>query len=203
MSRSSVLSAGVNEGDMIDEVGRERVSKSAGHRRVRRFVQEVREVGVEEGVRLIHRHLNGEHVTRSGSGVGRDAILAQPVRDSLNGLGAGSNMCFDLRAGIGTYNAGTARKTTHLGLGQMVAVILACRIAHVEQCGLKAGNVALRHGNREAEHARGGGAVGCEASGHGRVGRTNDEVRLHCAGPAERKREKGGKSEQTGCNHVE
>ena len=54
------------------------------------------EVGVEEGVRLVHGDLNGEHVARGGGGRGRDAILAQPVRDGLNGLGRGSDVLLDL-----------------------------------------------------------------------------------------------------------
>ena len=84
-----------------------------------------------------------------------------------------------------------------------MTVVLAVRVAHIEESVLKAGGVTLGHGDREAEHARRGGKVELEAEGDSIMGGADDKIGVRCGGPAQRKRKDGRKSEQTGCNHVE
>ena len=86
----------------------------------------------------------------------------------------------------------------------MVTVVLAVRVTDVEQRSLEAGRVALGQPNGQTEHARGNeGTVVGESTGHRATLVTDDEVRVRCTGPAQGKRNESGKSEQSGCNHVE
>ena len=84
-----------------------------------------------------------------------------------------------------------------------MSIVFAVWVAHVQKRGLKTGGVTLGHGDREAEHARRGGKVELEAEGDSIMGRADNKIGVRCAGPAQRKRKDGRKSEQTGCNHVE
>ena len=115
---------------------------------------------------------------------------------------AGATCCSTWEARCGCVES-AQKLRTYLGFGKVVTVVLARRITDVEEGGLEAGCAVLGHGNREAEHARGGEGVEAEAEGHRGLGRANDQVGMHCAGPAERKRKEGRKSEQTCCNHCE
>ena len=82
---------------MILDGSRKRVGKRADHRRVGRLVEVGGIVGVEEGIRLVHGHLDGEHVAGGGGGIGRDAVLAQPAGDGLDRLCRRSDVLLDLK----------------------------------------------------------------------------------------------------------
>lgn len=94
--RGDELRGRVDERDVVAHARRERVREGAEHRRVRLFVNIAREVGVEQGVRLLRWDLDRDQVACRGRGRGLDAVLAQPVVNGLQTLGLGSDELLDL-----------------------------------------------------------------------------------------------------------
>ena len=82
---------------MFLQVRRERVGERPHEGLVGRFVRVGRVVGVKQGVRLLYRNLDRDHVAGCRRAVGRNAVLAQPVVHSFSRLGFGSNELLDLR----------------------------------------------------------------------------------------------------------
>ena len=96
-------------------------------------------------------------------------------------------------------------RETYLRLGEMVAVVGGSRVTDVQEGLVETGSVRLGQSDRQTKHARREEreAIALEAKGHSFALVADDKTRVRRAGPAQRERNEGRKSEQTCCNHFD